>query len=369
MPIQTENTGPKKVIREIRINPVVPTESVLVATARSMRPKKEEPQVPHDARPHVETCPFCKGNEDKTPAPIAVFPPEGAWQIRIVENMYPVLGDDSEDPNFAFGLQQAINGYGRHEVIIDNASHGIRIHEMTDEHLALLLSAYRIRMEQLYHSNDRLKYVLVFKNFGPAAGASIGHTHSQIIAMPVVPRNVQAEVRHSTLFYEKSRQCIFCNLIDEALTFEATLYDRESGALKRKINVGQFVIEKSRKFIAIKPFASRYEWEIHILPLTHSADFLSSTADDLADLAVLFKRTMARLNVLLGGVQYNFFIHSLPHGTEYAGSAPAFHWHIEICPRTSIPTGFEMGSGLSVNTIAPEDAAARLRSVTLETET
>jgi UDPglucose--hexose-1-phosphate uridylyltransferase len=365
MPIQKENTVPKKVTREIRINPVVPTESVLVATARSMRPKKEEPAVSHDARPHVPTCPFCKGNEDKTPAPIAVFPLEGAWQIRIVENMYPVLGDDTEDPNFAFGLQQAINGYGRHEVIIDNASHGIRIHEMTDGHLALLLTAYRIRMEQLYHSNDRLKYVLVFKNFGPAAGASIGHTHSQIIAMPVVPRNVQAEVRHSTLFYEKNRQCIFCNLIDEALTFEATLYDRESGALKRKINVGQFVIEKSRKFIAIKPFASRYEWEVHILPLTHSADFLSSSADDLADLAVLFKRTMARLNVLLGGVQYNFFIHSLPHGTEYTGSAPAFHWHVEICPRTSIPTGFEMGSGLSVNTIAPEDAAARLRSVTL----
>ena len=85
------------------------------------------------------------------------------------------------------------------------------------------------------------------------------------------------------------------------------------------------------------------------------------------DLALLFKRTMARLNILLGGVQYNFFIHSLPHGAEYAGSTTAFHWHIEICPRTSIPTGFEMGSGLSVNTIAPEDAAERLRSVALET--
>jgi UDPglucose--hexose-1-phosphate uridylyltransferase len=363
-----ENTGPKEVIREIRINPVVPTESVLVATARSMRPKKEEPPAPHDARPHVEACPFCRGNENKTPSPIAVIPKEGDWQIRIVENMYPVLCDD-ENSNFTFGLQQAINGYGRHEVIIDSASHGVRIHEMTDSHLSILLTAYRNRMEQLYHSNERFKYVLVFKNFGPAAGASIGHTHSQIIAMPVVPRNVQAEVRHSTVFYGQTHQCIFCNLIDEALTFEATLYDRESGALRRKINVGQFVIEKSRKFIAIKPFASRYEWEVHILPLIHSADFLSSSTDDLADLAWLFKRTMTRLNVLLGGVQYNFFIHSLPHGSEYEGSAPAFHWHIEICPRTSIPTGFEMGSGLSVNTIAPEDAAERLRNIKMGTET
>ncbi len=149
MPTQeTKNTEPKKLLREIRINPIVPTESVLVATARSMRPKKEDPPAPHDTRPHVETCPFCKGNEDKTPSPIAVIPQEGEWQIRIVENMYPVLGDDSENPNFAFGLQQAINGYGRHEVIIDNASHGIRIHEMPDDHLALLLTAYRNRMEQ-----------------------------------------------------------------------------------------------------------------------------------------------------------------------------------------------------------------------------
>jgi len=227
------------------------------------------------------------------------------------------------------------------------------------------LSTYRSRMEQLYHSNDRLKYVLLFKNFGPAAGASISHTHSQIIAMPVVPDNVQAEVRNSAAFYRTSQSCIFCTTIDEALTFEATLYDRESGEVRRKINVGQFVIERSHAFIAIKPFASRYEWEVHILPLKHQADFLDASPEDLADLARIFRRTMARLNTVLGGVQYNFFFHSLPHGDEYAGNAPSFHWHIEICPRTSIPTGFELGSGLFVNTVCPEDAAEKLRSVVL----
>jgi len=354
-----------KAVREIRINPIVPSESVLVATARSLRPKKEEAPAPYDARTFVETCPFCKGNEDKTPAPIAQVPADGDWQLRLVENLYPVLGDDRRNANFSFGMQQTIDGYGRHEVVIDHASHGIRLHEMSEEHLALLLSTYRSRMEQLYHSNDRLKYVLLFKNFGPAAGASIGHTHSQIIAMPVVPDNVQAEVRNSAAFYQASQNCIFCNSIDEALTFEATLYDRESGEVRRKINVGQFVIERSPAFIAIKPFASRYEWEVHILPLKHQADFLDATADDLADLARIFRRTMARLNTVLGGVQYNFFFHSLPHGDEYAGNAPSFHWHIEICPRTSIPTGFELGSGLFVNTVCPEDAAEKLRNVVL----
>jgi len=356
---------PLKNIREIRINPIVPSESVLVATARSMRPKKEEAPVQHDSRSHLATCPFCQGNEAMTPVSIIQVPAEGDWKLRIVENLYPVLDDDRSNPNFAFGLQHTIEGYGRHEVVIDHASHGIRIHEMSDEHLTLLLSLYRDRMEQLYHSDDRLKYVLVFKNFGPAAGASIGHTHSQIIAMPVVPDNVQSEVRSGKAYYETSHQCIFCSLIDEALTFEATLYDRESGEIRRRINVGQFVIERSKRFVAIKPFASRYEWEIHILPLSHQADYLDLGHDDIADLAVLFKRTMARLNAVLGGVQYNFFLHSLPHGTEYSGSAEAFHWHIEICPRTSIPTGFELGSGLYVNTICPEIAAEQLRKVVL----
>lgn len=353
-------------VREIRINPIVPTESVLVATARNMRPKKAEDLAPRDTRKHVETCPFCRGNEHKTPPAIAAYPDAAAWDVRIVENLYPVLGDDSSNANLSFGLQQTIDGYGRHEVIIDHAEHGIGLHDMSTGHLALLFRAYRDRIRQLFESNPRLKYVLVFKNFGPAAGASIPHTHSQIIAMPVVPENVQAEVEHSRIFFRKSHHCIFCALIDEALTFEATIYDRGSGEVRRKINVGQFVIERGRKFIAIKPFASRYEWEVHILPLAHQSDFVELADDDLADLAQLMRRTMARLDAVVGGVQYNYFLHSVPHDDARADNAASYHWHLEICPRTSIPTGFELGSGLHVNTVAPEAAAGKLRSVVIE---
>jgi len=355
----------KKIVREIRINPIIPTESVLVATARSMRPKKEEPPAPHDSRSYVEACPFCRGNESKTPASIAQIPSEGEWKLRIVENLYPVLGDDREDPHFNFGLQQTLDGYGRHEVIIDNADHGIRLNEMDEGHLSLLFETYRNRMEQLYQSNPRLKSVLAFKNFGPAAGASISHTHSQIIAMPVVPDNIQAELRNSAAFYEASHRCIFCSLIDEALTFEATLFDRTSGEVRRKINVGQFVVERNSRFVAVKPFASRYEWEVHILPLEHKADFLACGREELEDLAKIVKRTMERLNRVIGGAQYNYFLHSVPHSPECGAQAASYHWHLEICPRTSIPTGFELGSGLFVNTICPEDAAERLRAVDL----
>jgi UDPglucose--hexose-1-phosphate uridylyltransferase len=301
-----------------------------------------------------------------TPPAIGAYPEGAPWQIRIVENLYPVLGDERENPNLNFGLQQTIDGYGRHEVMIDHNRHGIALHEMGEDHLQLLFATYRERMEQLYKSNPRLRYVLVFKNFGPAAGASIAHTHSQIIAMPVVPDNVQLEVENSRRYYDKNHRCIFCALIDEALTFEATLYDRESGEIRRKLDLGQFVIERGRKFIAIKPFASRYEWEVHILPLTHQSDFLSAAPDDFADLARVLRRSMARLDAVLGGAQYNYFLHSVPHAPAYADGGPSYHWHLEICPRTSIPTGFELGSGLFVNTVSPEAAAAKLRAVALD---
>ncbi|MHB1565540.1 MAG: galactose-1-phosphate uridylyltransferase [Acidiferrobacter sp.] len=354
-------------IREIRINPVIPSESVLVAPARNMRPKKAEPPVARDSRPHVPTCPFCYGNEHMTPPAIATYPEwdREHWHIRIVENLYPILGDDHRYRNLNLGLQQTIDGYGRHEVIIDHNEHGIAIYEMSKEHIVNLFSAYRTRMEQLYQSNEHLRYVLVFKNVGAAAGASIAHTHSQIIGMPVVPHNVQAEVEYSRYYYTKNHRCIFCSLIDEALTFEATIYDRVSGAIQRRIDVGQYVVERGERFIAIKPFASRYEWEVHILPLAHQAEFLRVTPEDLADLAQVLRRTMARLEAVLSGAQYNYFLHSLPHSASSADCTPSYHWHLEICPRTTIPSGFELGSGLFVNTISPEEAAARLRSVDL----
>ena len=363
---QTAMTEKTQSTREIRINPIVPSESVLVATARGMRPKKAEEPAPRDTRAHVDTCPFCTGNEHMTPPEIAHFPADGDWQVRIVENLYPVLGDDRMDTGFSFGLQQTIDGYGRHEVIIDHSQHGIAFHEMSEAHIAQVFSAYRERMEQLYRSDERLRYVLVFKNFGPAAGASIPHTHSQIIATPVIPENVMTEVLNSHAYYQKHRQCIFCSLIDEALTFEATIYDRTSGEIRRKIGVGQYIIEKSEHFVAIKPFASRYEWEVHILPLQHAADFMRTSEERMADLAHVMRRTMARLEAVLGGAQYNFFLHTVPHDPSSPDYSSSYHWHLEICPRTSIPTGFELGSGLFVNTISPEEAADKLRSIKID---
>lgn len=351
-------------IREIRINPIVPAESVLVSTERSKRPRHKEDAPQRDTRSHVETCPFCRGNEALTPPEILSVPPQGAWQVRVVRNLYPVLGDDRSDPALFFGVQRAIEGYGHHEVIIDHADHGVALHRMSEEHLALLVGVYRDRMRSLYEQDSRIRFILVFKNFGPAAGASIPHTHSQLIALPVVPQNIHDEVENSLVYFKKTGHCIFCSLIDEALTMEATVYDRTSGKLRRRIDVGQYVVERSEHFIAIKPFASRFEWEIHILPMRHTHDFLEADPEELADFAGVLRRCMARLDTVVGDVQYNYFLHSAPRpgGPEVPAS---YHWHLEICPRTSIPSGFELGSGLFVNTISPEEAARRLREAVI----
>lgn len=326
--------------------------------------KPEQPFSP-DPHQHLAACPFCRGNEHLTPATIFQATEAGAWQIRIIENLYPILAKDGAMPESASALQQIVEGYGHHEVIIDHGDHGIVLHRMTAGHLALLLTIYRDRMQLLYATDPRIKYVLVFKNFGAAAGASISHTHSQIIAMPVVPYNVHDEVTCSRDYFTNHGRCVFCALIDEALGFEAVIYDRKSGQKTRRLAAGEYVVEKGRHFIAVKPFASRYEWEIHILPLRHQSDFLKATAAELGDMARVLKRTMARLEAVIGGVQYNYFLHSVPRSEPGDDFAPSFHWHLEICPRTVIPSGFELGSGLFVNTVSPEEAARKLRDVDL----
>lgn len=348
-------------IREIRINPIIPAESVLIATGRDERPGSNKERIILGERPFVEDCPFCPGNEDKTPEQIFRSPEKGQWSLRVVRNLYPAFGEDSESSAFNMGVYNTINGYGHHEVIVDHSQHGIKVSEMSELHLARLFQLYRDRMSNLYLANKRHVYVMIFKNFGPASGGSIPHTHSQIIAMPVIPANVEMEISNSLKFYQKHDQCIFCTLIDEKLSYEATIHDKKRGEFLRKLNVADYFIDQNRRFIAIKPFASRYPWEVHILPKYHCHDFRNSSVGDCAEIASLVKSVIERLEKVLGTVQYNYFLHSAPNGVKNEKCRKSFHWHLEICPRTSIPNGFEIGSGLAINTLSPEKGARLLR--------
>lgn len=347
-------------LREIRMNPVVPTESVLIATAKSRRPKKEEAPAPRDTREHVAECPFCVGNEAKTPPEISrVEDGAGGWSLRWIPNMFPILGDESEEEGFSMGLQRALDGYGRHEVLVDNVRHGTTVSDWSVAETALALRAYRNRMGELYRSNPRFEYVLPFKNFGPAAGGSIPHTHSQIIALPVVPQNIQEELAGAEAYRAKTGRCVFCALLDEALSFEATLYDKDTGKIRRKVAMGQYVVERGEHFVALKPFASKYEWEVHVLPLEHEALFHEMSEEKIEDLARVMRNALRRIEAATGGAQFNYFLHAAPPNRD--GAKDFYHWHWEICPRVAIPNGFELGSGLAVNTVSPEWAAEKLR--------
>ena len=348
-------------LREIRINPIIPAESVLIATERGKKPEEKKELNILDVRDFVEDCPFCPGNEDQTPEQIFRSPEKGPWNLRVVRNLYPAFGEDSESSTFNIGVHNIINGYGHHEVIIDHSQHGIRLSEMSEAHLAGLFQLYRDRMSSLYLAHEHHVYVMVFKNFGPASGGSIPHTHSQIIAMPVIPINVEMEIASSLEFYQKHDRCIFCTLIDADLHYEATIHDKNRGKFLRKLNVADYFIDQNKHFIAIKPFASRYPWEVHILPKHHCHDFRNSSDDDCTAIASLVKSVMERLEKVLGTVQYNYFLHSSPSGSKNEKCGKSFHWHLEICPRTSIPNGFEIGSGLAINTVSPEKGARLLR--------
>lgn len=359
----TESIAPKP-IQEIRINPIG-GEQVVVSTARSLRPKEKEQPAPFDSRSYVQECPFCKGNEDKTPPAIAAIPDKD-WKIRLIPNKFPLLDVNQADSDVIFGMQQVLAGFGIHELFVDNPHHGIRVHEMSEEHLSLLFTAYRTRAGEIFAISRNIRSILVFKNFGPASGGSIAHTHSQILGLPVVPTRIEAELLRGQVHEQKYSRCLFCSLINEALTFQASFANLETGQVERKIEIGQYVVERGKHFVAIKPFASRYEWEVIILPLRHEADFLHLPDEHLADLSRVFRRTMARLHAIITGMQYNFFIHSLPHGRQYEGLESSYHWHMEIIPRTNVPTGFELSSGLYTIGISPEHAAEQLRNVKLE---
>lgn len=352
-------------IREIRINPIIPAESVLIATERGNRPEKKAELLTLDRSCIRADCQFCRGNESQTPTEILCVPEGEEWQMRVVRNLYPVFGDDQIRSDHKLGVHHIIDGYGQHEVVIDHVNHGIQLCEMEISHIACLFGLYRDRMRRLYSANESHKYVMVFKNFGSASGASIAHTHSQIIAMPVIPTNVEMEIASSFKHYRKHGTCIFCAMIDETLAYEATVYDRVVGELKRRIEVGQYIVERGESFVAVKPFASRFPWEIHILPRQHNHDYRAISAGECLDLAGVLQRVMLRLQSVLGFVQYNYFLHSAPGVLKTSEYESSFHWHLEICPRTTIPNGFELGSGLAINTVSPEKAAEQLRSIQL----
>lgn len=326
---------------DLRKDPIV-GRWVIVAENRARRPHDFE----HGPRKRKgRFCPFCEGNEAHTPAEILALrepnsePNRKGWRVRVVGNKFPALEIEGDLRERDDGLYDTMPGIGAHEVIIESPRHIASTSELAEAALGEVLCVYRDRLLDL-RKDRRLAYGMVFKNVGPAAGASLEHLHSQLIATPIVPINVWEEMDGSLKFYNYRGRCVYCEMIGRELECEKRIVFETPG------------------FVAFCPFASRFAFETWILPKTHSSRYESTDGAGLKELSVVLKKVIEKLETALEKPAYNYIIHTAPFDTDEVGH---YHWHIEIMPRITKVAGFEWGTGFYINPAAPESAAAALR--------
>jgi UDPglucose--hexose-1-phosphate uridylyltransferase len=292
-------------------------------------------------------CPFCPGSEDKTPPEITAHredntkPNTPGWNVRVIPNKFPALGIEGELDRLGVGVYDMMNGIGAHEVIIETPDHNKQMADLTEFELEKVLFTYCSRALDLL-KDTRFKYILIFKNFGEPAGASLEHSHSQLIALPIVPKRVNEELIGSESYFEYKERCVFCDMI------------------RQEIEDEERVITENKSFITFAPYASCFPYECWILPKEHSHCFCRTKQEGIIDLARILRETLNRIRKLLLDPSYNFIIHTSPSENP---KIDAYHWHIEIMPKLSRIAGFEWGSGFYINPVSPEHAAKYLRKV------
>jgi UDPglucose--hexose-1-phosphate uridylyltransferase len=288
-------------------------------------------------------CAFCEGNEHTTPPEILAFRPDNSkpntpgWSLRVVSNKFPALSIEGNLDRVGEGIFDKMNGVGAHEVIIESPDHHSTLSTISLKSVEDVLRAFHYRIEDL-KKDKRLRYVLVFKNEGDDAGASLEHSHSQLIALPIVPHLVQEEIEQAKQYYDYKERCIFCDII------------HQESADKRR------VISENEDFIVLAPFAPRSPFETIILPKRHESSF--GPDGSFQNLAYILQRTLKQIDKVLNLPPYNMMLHTSPFKIE---SNDYYHWHIEIIPKLTKIAGFEWGSGFYINPTPPEEAAEFMR--------
>lgn len=296
-------------------------------------------------------CPFCYNNESKTPPEILAYRPDGSaantpgWTLRVVANKFPALTIEGSLHRQGEDLYDKMEGIGAHEVIIETPDHQKTMAKLSPQEIENVLWAFRDRILDL-KKDSRFRYILIFKNHGEAAGASLEHTHSQLIALPVVPKRAAEELAGAREYFKFKDRCIYCDIIS---------YETKAG--------GTRVVAENESFIAIAPFASRFPFELWILPKSHQSAFEHSKKDEYAHLSVILKDMLSRLDRALENPAYNYIIHSEPFSSN---ASEYYHWHIEIMPKLTKMAGFEWGTGFYINPTPPEVSAKFLREAVME---
>ncbi len=328
---------------ELRKDPIV-GRWVIISTERGKRPSDwaSETKIKGGG-----FCPFCPGNEDKTPPEIMAIRPISdeknvpGWNIRVVPNKFPALHIEGELYRKGEGNYDMMNGVGAHEVVIETPNHALDLAELSEENLLNVILIFRDRTIDLKR-DIRFKYILIFKNHGVAAGASLEHTHSQLIATPIIPKRVAEELEGSKRFYDYKERCIFCDIIRQELKSQSR------------------IVSSSNSYIVIEPFAPRFPFETWILPKQHYSHFENMPDVLYSELGIVLKEILTRMNNVLGYPPYNFMLHNSPvQEPEFL----EYHWHIEIIPKLTKIAGFEWGSGFYINPVPPELAAENLKNV------
>lgn len=312
----------------------------------------EHPSKPEDFEYEPQTyregvvCPFCYGNEAMTPPEIKAIrdpqtgPNTPGWQVRVVANKFPALQIEGELDRRGVGIYDMSGGVGAHEVIVESPYHRKDTSDLLNREIESFISMYCRRALDLV-KDKRFKYIMLFKNFGAAAGASLEHPHTQIIALPMIPKNVAEEIRGARNYFEYRERCIFCDII------------RQENQEKERI-----VLENDC-FVSFCPFVSRFPFEIWIIPKKHSGYFCHMPAQEIPALAEILKGVITKMRKLFAGLSYNFIVHSSPINGD--GSTDGYHWHIEFMPKLTRVAGFEWGSGFYLVPTPPELAAKYLR--------
>jgi UDPglucose--hexose-1-phosphate uridylyltransferase len=331
---------------EFRRDPIT-GRSVIIAAGRSKRPRQHGAR---NAQAHGELCPFCAGNEAMTPPEVWALRENDShgdkpgWTVRVVPNKYPALENHGALAAKKDAFYESLNGLGVHEVIIESPDHEINnMGALSIDQCTAILRAYRARMRAL-GDDSRWSYLLLYKNHGERAGATLEHVHSQLIALPVMPQSAADELNRTEKHYDSTGHCISCEIV------------------QREVERGERLVSQSEKFIALCPFAPRFGYEAWILPKNHVAAFEQSTDEDIAALAQFLKDFILRLNRALDQPAFNYVICSKP---PHQSATRYYHWRIEIMPQIARAAGFEWGSGMYMNAVAPEEAARLLRDAAL----
>ena len=313
----------------------------------------DEPSGPEDFTPEPQetvngTCPFCPGNERLTPPEIDAIRPPGSeanapgWDLRVIPNKFPALRIEGQLTRRGIGMLDLASGVGAHEVIIESPEHQKHLADAGPEALQRLFGMYKARSLDL-RGDRRLKYSLIFKNYGRSAGASLTHPHSQLIALPIVPKRVQEELRGAAKYFEFRERCPFCDM------------------LQQELDEDERMVLENKSFVAFCPFVSSFPFETWILPKQHSSDFAQITPEAIQDLARILGDVLKRIRTSLSDPAYNFIIHT---GPVEAQEREDYHWHLELIPKLTRVAGFEWGTGFYIYPTPPELASKILRSAT-----